>query len=63
MNVNFRDKNFVIAKFFCDYLGAAAPALTIHIVAPPTVLTRGVGACTCKCEEKKIKISLSRFEF
>ena len=50
MNVKVRDKNFVIAKFFCDYLRAAAPALTIHVVALPTILTRGVGAC--KCEEK-----------
>ena len=50
MNVNFRQKNFVIAKFFRDYLCAAAPVLTIHVVASPTILTRGVGAC--KCEEK-----------
>ena len=45
MNVNFRDKNFVIAKFFHDYLSTAAPALTIHVVTPPTILTRGIGAC------------------
>ena len=44
MNANFRDKNFVIATFFRDYLLAAAPTLTIHVVAPPTILTRGVGA-------------------
>ena len=61
MNVNFHDKNFVIAKFFRDYLSAAAPALTIHVVVPPTILTRGIGAC--KCEEKQIEITLSRFEF
>ena len=50
MNVKVRDKNFMIAKFFCDYLRAAAPVLTIHVVALPTILTHGVGAC--KCEEK-----------
>ena len=50
MNVNFRDKNFVIATFFLDYLHAAMPARTIHVVVPPTILTHGVGAC--KCEEK-----------
>ena len=44
MNVNFCDKNFVIAKYFRDYLRAAAPAVTIHVVAPPTILTFGVGA-------------------
>ena len=31
MNVNFRDKNFVIATFFRDYLRAAAPSRTIHV--------------------------------
>ena len=30
--------------FFLGYLRAAAPAPTIHVVAPPTILTRGVGA-------------------
>ena len=50
MNVNFRDKNFVIATFFRDYLRATAPVRTIHVVAPPTILTRGIG--TYKCEEK-----------
>ena len=40
MNVNFRDKNFVITMFFRDYLHAAAPAWTIHVVAPPTIITR-----------------------
>ena len=54
-------KIFVIAKFFRDYLRAAAPALTIHVVAPPTILTRGVGAC--KCEEKRIEITPILFEF
>ena len=61
MNVNFRDKNFVIAKFFCDYLRAVAPMLTIHVVVLPTILTRGVGAC--KCKEKLIEITPSRFKF
>ena len=61
MNVNFRDKNFVIATFFHDHLHAVAPAQTIHVVTPPTILTCGIEAC--KCEEKQIKISLSRFEF
>ena len=63
MNVYFRDKNFVIAMFFRDYLRAAAPARTIHVVALPTILiaTHGVGACTR--EEKRIEITLSRFEF
>ena len=56
MNVNFRDKNFVIATFF-----VTTSAQTIHVVAPPTILTRGIGAC--KCEEKQIEITLSRFEF
>ena len=36
MIINFRDKNFVIATFFRDYCRTAAPARTIHIVAPPT---------------------------
>ena len=47
-NVYFRDKNFVITMFFCDYLRAAAPARTIHVVAPPIILTHGVGACKRK---------------
>ena len=53
MNVNFRDKNFVIATFFRDYRHAAAPARTVHVVAPPTIFTRGVGLEVCKCEEKR----------
>ena len=48
MNVNFRDKNFVIATFFRDYLRTAVPARTIHVVAPPIILTHGVGACKRK---------------
>ena len=41
MNVNFRDKKkFVIATLFRDYLRAADPARTIHVVTPPTILTR-----------------------
>ena len=43
MNVNFRDKNFMIAVFFRDYLRADN--------------SRG------RCEEKRIEITLSRFEF
>ena len=43
MNVNFRDKNFVIAMFFRDYLRAAMPARTIPIVTPPTIITRAHG--------------------
>ena len=60
MIVNFRDKNFVIATFFRDYLRAAAPERTIPL---PTILiaTHGVGAC--KRKEKRIEITLSRFEF
>ena len=42
-NVNFRDKNFVITRFFCDYLCAAAPVRTIHVVAPPIILTHAHG--------------------
>ena len=49
MNVNFCDKNFVIATFFRDYRSTAGPA---HVVAWPTILTRGVGLEVCKCEEK-----------
>ena len=62
MNVKFHDKNFMIAKFFRDYLCATAPTLTIHVVAPPTILTRDIGACI-KCEDERIEITLSRFEF
>ena len=51
MNVNFRDKNFVMATFFRDYLCAVAPAWTIHIVAQPTILTRGIGACKRKANQ------------
>ena len=58
MNVNFRDKNFMIATFFRDYLRATAPTWTIHVVA---LLTCGIGACNC--EEKRIAITLSHFEF
>ena len=43
MHVNFRDKNFMITMFFCDYLRAMAPAQTIHVVAPPKILTRARG--------------------
>ena len=50
-NVHFRDKNFVITMFFCDYLRAAAPARTIHVVAPPIILTHGVGACKRKINQ------------
>ena len=56
MNVNFRDKNFVIATFFF----VITSARTIHVVAPPIILTCGVRAC--KCGEKRIEITLSRFE-
>ena len=48
MNVNFHDKNFVTATLFHDYLRAAAPAWTIHVVAPLTILTCGIGACKRK---------------
>ena len=41
MNVNFHDKNFVIATFFHDYICTAVPARTIHVVAPPTC-ARGI---------------------
>ena len=43
MNVNLRDKNFVIATFFRDYRHAAAPARTIHIVAPPIIPVADLG--------------------
>ena len=53
MNVNFRDKNFVIATFFRDYHYTVVPVRTVHIVAPPTIFTRGIGLEVCKCEEKR----------
>ena len=55
-NVNFRDKNFVITRFFHDYLCAAAPVRTIHVVAPPIILTHvhGIGLDLD---------TMSRFEF
>ena len=43
-----------------------APARTIHIVALPIILSRGVGLEVCKCEEKnqkKLEITMTRFEF
>ena len=52
INVNFRDKISWSLSFFRDYFLTEAPVLTIHVVTPPTILTRGVGAC--KCEEKWI---------
>ena len=57
MNVNFRNKYFVIATFFFVITSAG----TIHVIALPTILTRGIGAC--KCEEKRIEITLGHFEF
>ena len=43
MNVNyFGDNNFVIATLFRDY-HITQPSQTIHIVAPPTILTHDVG--------------------
>ena len=47
LNVNFHDKNFVIATFFSDYRRFAAPAWTIHLVAPPTNLACGIGLDVC----------------
>ena len=47
MNVDFCDKNFVIAMFFRDYL---CTDNSRQFVALPTILTHGVGAC--KFEEK-----------
>ena len=58
---NHMNVNFMITTFFRDYLRAVAPARTIDVVAPPTILTHGVGVCMC--EEKRIEITLSRFEF
>ena len=52
MNVNFCDKNFVIATFFRDYRCTEAPMRTVHVVAPPTIFICGVGLEVCKCEEK-----------
>ena len=62
MNVKFRDKNFVIATFFFfrDYLRAAALARTIHVVAPPTILTRGVGACKNRNNAEPFRILVLR---
>ena len=34
---NFRDKNFVIARFLYDYHRAAASVWTIYLVALPTI--------------------------
>ena len=46
LNVNFRDKNFVITTFFHDYC-RAAPAQTIHVVVPLTNLARGIRLDVC----------------
>ena len=54
------DKNFVIATFFRDYLRATAPARTIHVVAPPTILTRGVGACKNRNNAEPFRILVLR---
>ena len=43
MNVNFRDKCFMIAKLFRDYCHTTVPAWTVHVVALPIILTRGIG--------------------
>ena len=43
MNINFHDKNFVITRFFHDYLCAVAPVQTIHIVTPSIILTHACG--------------------
>ena len=51
MNVNFCGKISWLLHFF---MFTAAPIRTIHVVAPPTILTRGVGLEVCKCEEKKV---------
>ena len=48
MNVNFRDKNFVIANFFRDY------ALTIHVVAPPSSNV-ALGLVSVKRNESKYR--------
>ena len=47
LNVNFRDKNFVIVTFFRDYRCFAAPTWTIHVVALPTNLACGIGLDIC----------------
>ena len=54
---------FMNAKFFfvITHCTSSSPALTIHVVALPIILTRGVGACNW--EEKEIEIMPSRFEF
>ena len=55
MNVNFHDKNFVIATLFCDYCRIVAPTRTIDVVAPLTILTRGI--------EMKLEIIMTHFKF
>ena len=55
LNENFCDKNFVIATFFRDYRRSAALAWTIHIVAPPTNLARGIGLDVCLIEQYSVK--------
>ena len=52
LNVNFRD-NFVIATFFRDYRHSAAPTRTIHVVAPPTNLVRGIGCLLVQYSVKR----------
>ena len=50
INVNFRDKNFVIATFFRDY--PRARGRRGHVVAP--CRTRGVGLEVCiKCVKRE----------
>ena len=51
MNVNFRDKNFMIAKFFRDYLRTAAPALTLSL--RPQFLHVVLGLVSVKRNESK----------
>ena len=58
--VNFHDKNFVIATFFRDYLRATAPTLTIHVVAPPTILTHGVERKTNRNNAELFRILVLR---
>ena len=63
MNVNFVIK---IHNHYIFLMITMAPARTIHIVALPTILSRGVGLEVCKCEEKnqkKLEITMTRFEF
>ena len=50
----------MIATFFRDYLRAAARARTIHVVAPPTFLTRGVGACKNRNNAEPFRILVLR---